>query len=392
MIAAGAALVAAALGLSDGPIELFDGRSLDGWTRRGGPALYSTVGGAIVGEAVPRSRNTFLCTERSFGDFRLELEVNVDPGLNSGVQVRSAARPDGDGERVFGYQVEVDPSARAWSGGIYDEARRGWLNDLSTNEAARRAFRVGAWNALRVEAVGDRIRTWVNGVPAADLVDPMTLEGFVGLQVHGVGELEEPKRVRWRHLLLEEFGRSRWRPLFDGTTAGWVGHSIDPRVEEGRLVLDAAAADEATAPSLHRILSRVEALGDETLRLRFRLRKGAFGWGVRAERTSAAPFVGPTLEVDAETGPGPFVDTRTGRVAAPRPDAARGAYVARDWNELTLHARGRRFAAHLNGARLFDVTLGDAARRGAVGFRFPADRDVLLEVRSLERLVSTRRF
>ncbi|MFG0318580.1 MAG: family 16 glycoside hydrolase, partial [Planctomycetota bacterium JB042] len=336
MSAAGAPLVAVALGLSDGPVDLFDGRSLDGWTRRGGPAIYRPVGGAIVGEAVPRSRNSFLCTDRSFGDFRLEFEVDVDPDLNSGVQIRSAARPEGEGERVFGYQVEVDPSGRAWSGGIYDEARRGWLNDLSANEAARRAFRVGEWNAFRVEAIGDRIRTWVNGVPAADLVDPMTLEGFVGLQVHGVGDLPSPKRVRWRHLRLEELGRSGWRPLFDGTTTGWVGHSLDARVDDGRLVLDAAAADEATAASLHRILARVEALADETLRLEFRLRRGAFGWGVRGERTSAEPFVGPTLEVDAETGPGAFVDPRTGRVVAPRSDAAPGAYVARDWNVLTL--------------------------------------------------------
>jgi hypothetical protein len=105
--------------------------------------------------------------------------------------------------RVHGYQVEIDPSARAYSGGIYDEGRRGWLNDLKENEAARKAFKAGDWNQFKVECKGDSIKTWINGVPAADLKDSATPSGFIALQVHGVGKKEDPLDVRWRNLRIK---------------------------------------------------------------------------------------------------------------------------------------------------------------------------------------------
>jgi hypothetical protein len=104
---------------------------------------------------------------------------------------------------VHGYQVEIDPSARAYSGGIYDEGRRGWLNDLKENEAARKAFKAGDWNQFKVECKGDSIKTWINGVPAADLKDSATPSGFIALQVHGVGKKEDPLDVRWRNLRIK---------------------------------------------------------------------------------------------------------------------------------------------------------------------------------------------
>jgi hypothetical protein len=107
--------------------------------------------------------------------------------------------------RVHGYQVEIDPSDRAWTGGIYDESRRGWLNDLKTNPAARQAFRQGEWNRFRIEARGPSIKTWLNGVPAADLRDDLTPAGFIALQVHGVGDRTDPLEVRWRNLRLQEW-------------------------------------------------------------------------------------------------------------------------------------------------------------------------------------------
>jgi hypothetical protein len=184
---------------------LFDGKTLDGWKQHGGKAKYSVEDGAIVGTSVPDTPNSFLCTEKLFGDFILELEFKVDRELNSGVQVRSEVNKN---DRVFGYQVEIDASARAWSGGIYDEGRRGWLNDLKNNEPARKAFKQDQWNHFRIEAKGDSIKTWLNGVPAADLKDSKTLRGFVGLQVHGVGKRAEPLHVRWRNIRIKELGSS----------------------------------------------------------------------------------------------------------------------------------------------------------------------------------------
>jgi hypothetical protein len=106
--------------------------------------------------------------------------------------------------RVHGLQVEIDPSARAWTAGVYEEGARGWLNDLKDNEAARKAFRGGEWNALRIECRGDWIRTWLNDVPAADLKDGRVRSGFIALQVHGVGKNEKPLEVRFRGLRLKE--------------------------------------------------------------------------------------------------------------------------------------------------------------------------------------------
>ncbi len=170
----------------------------------------------MVGSSVPNTANSFLCIPRDYGDFVLELEFKVDPALNSGVQIRSQCFDEPktiaiDGKektipagRVHGYQVEIDPKERAWSGGIYDEGRRGWLNDLSKNESARKAFKPGEWNKFRIECRGDSIKTWINGVPAADLKDDMTPQGFIALQVHGVGDATDAREVRWRKIRIQE--------------------------------------------------------------------------------------------------------------------------------------------------------------------------------------------
>lgn len=182
---------------------LFDGKTLDGWTQKGGKANYVVEDGMIVGSTVPNTPNSFLCTEKHYSDFILEYEFKVDPKLNSGVQIRSHSLPDYRNGRVHGYQVEIDPSDRAWTAGIFDESRRGWLNDLKNNPAAQKAFRQNQWNHVRVEAIGDSMKTWLNGVPAADLKDSVTAIGFIGLQVHGSGS-KTPLKVMWKNLRIQD--------------------------------------------------------------------------------------------------------------------------------------------------------------------------------------------
>ena len=202
--------------------DLFDGQSLAGWVQKGGKALYTVENGCILGQAVSNTPNSFLCTEKEYDNFQLELEFLVSPKLNSGVQIRSSC-PDKPVEyswkgktikvpagRVHGYQVEIDPAKRAWSGGIYDEGRRGWLANLEGNDAARSAFKQGEWNRFRVECDGDSIKTWINGVPAASLKDSMTLKGIIALQVHGVGKNAAPDiQIRWRNLRIRELPASK---------------------------------------------------------------------------------------------------------------------------------------------------------------------------------------
>lgn len=185
-----------------------------GWVQRGGEAKYRVEDGVVIGTSVPNTGNSFLCTEKTYGDFILEFEFFGHPDLNSGVQIRSESSADYKDGRVHGYQVELEDEGqdRDWSGGIYDEARRGWLHPKKDDEAAGKAFgdagkklwKNGEWNTIRVEARGDSIRTWLNGEPRAELTDGMTPEGFIALQVHGVGSKEEPMSVKWRNIRIQE--------------------------------------------------------------------------------------------------------------------------------------------------------------------------------------------
>ncbi len=169
--------------------ELFNGKDLSGWKVVAGTAPFEVVGDEIIGTSVAGSPNTFLITEASYGDFILELDLKIeDITSNSGVMARGQFDPaarDGKG-LVFGYQIEADPTERAWSGGIYDEARRGWLYPLELNPDAKSAFKMGEYNHFRIEAIGDELKTWINGQEVAYVVDDMDKTGFIGLQVHSI--------------------------------------------------------------------------------------------------------------------------------------------------------------------------------------------------------------
>jgi hypothetical protein len=114
----------------------------------------------------------------------------------------------------------MDPSERAWSGGIYDEARRGWLYSLEKNPIGKKALKVGEWNHYRVEAIGNSIRTWVNGIPCADLVDDMTPSGFIALQVHSIGKdtSKAGLQVKWKNIRIITSNLDKYKtpytPLF----------------------------------------------------------------------------------------------------------------------------------------------------------------------------------
>uniref|UniRef100_UPI00359375AD 3-keto-disaccharide hydrolase n=1 Tax=Persicitalea sp. TaxID=3100273 RepID=UPI00359375AD len=155
----------------DGWQNLFNGKDLSGFKQLNGKAKYEVKDGAIVGTSTMNTPNSFMTTEKEYGDFILELEVMVDDKLNSGIQIRSESKPDYMDGRVHGYQVEIDPSARGWAAGIYDEARRGWLYPGDLNPKAKTAFKNNQWNKYRIEAIGNHIQTFLNGVPVAHLID-----------------------------------------------------------------------------------------------------------------------------------------------------------------------------------------------------------------------------
>ncbi len=203
-------------------IHLFDGESLNGWTVHSGFAKYRVEEGTIVGQAVKGSPNSFLCTDREFGDFILEFEVLLeDPELNSGVQFRSQIAQqelafwfrDEEGkyktntipaDRVYGYQVEIAAQQAGGAGGVYDEARRAmmpWWPGKDSKEG--KVFLDGKWNSYRIECRGDSIRTIINGMVITDFRDALSLSGIIGLQVHDVGNDSTPYQVRWKNIRLQ---------------------------------------------------------------------------------------------------------------------------------------------------------------------------------------------
>ena len=253
LLVAGAVTAAA----QDGWRPLFNGKTLDGWYPCNGTAPYAVENGEIVGRTVVGSPNSFLCSKEKFGDFILEYEVWVDTNFNSGMQIRSIADPAISGGRMHGLQVEIDPSERAWSGGIYDEARRGWLYTNEGQEAAKKAFRMKEWNRFRIEAIGTSVRTWVNGIPVANILDDLTMSGVLGIQVHSIGN--DASRaghiIRFRNLRIltsnlqanrtadagdtpqenhipntisPREAKAGWKLLWDGkTTTGWRGAKLE---------------------------------------------------------------------------------------------------------------------------------------------------------------------
>ena len=244
--------------------QLFNGSDLSGWESYGGEAPFTVEDDMIVGEAVVNTPNTFLCTEQKYGDFIVEMEFYNDAPLNSGVMARAQWRQENDIRRIFGYQVEIDPSPRAYTAGIYDEARRGWIYPVHYNPPARSAYKSGEWNSLRIEFVGDHLQTFLNGHPVANLVDDMDSEGMICLQVHSVKDALAGKRMKWRNIrinnqpseadmmrstapvynltpnqLTDWERRHGWRLLWDGTsTEGWRGAKLADFPAQGWEIAD----------------------------------------------------------------------------------------------------------------------------------------------------------
>lgn len=260
-------------------VDLFNGKNLDGWELRNGTAPFTVEDGVIVGTYTSGTPNTFLCTKENYSDFILTFEGFLGEETNSGVMFRAQSRPDYKDGRVHGYQMEMDPSKRKWTGGIFDEARRGWIYNLERNADAKDAFKLNEWNQFRIEAIGNNLKIWVNGVQTADVIDDLDASGFIGLQVHACPERLNGRQVKFKNIkicttnleenktkvetpivqnsylkntLSEREKADGWQLLWDGkTTKGWRGAKLTKfptegwTIENGELIVADAGGEES---------------------------------------------------------------------------------------------------------------------------------------------------
>lgn len=264
--------------------SLFDGKTLNGWKQLTGSASYNVENGMIVGTTVDKSPNSFLASDKRItGDFVLEMETMMSDSIsNSGVQFKSNFDPkanDGKG-KVYGYQYDVDPTARKWSGGIYDEGRREWLYPVSNNPKGQILFTPNVFHKVRIECIGQKVKTWLDDQPVSFLVDTLSAnQGIIALQVHAIGKAKDAGiKIYWKNIRVQTKNikelpfpkgvyvagltpnkltsyeeQNGWKLLFDGkTTNGWVGAHKKTfpekgwKVKEGILQVMASNGDEST--------------------------------------------------------------------------------------------------------------------------------------------------
>jgi hypothetical protein len=392
--------------------SLFNGDNLKGWRvsewkERPGQAKFVVENGEIVGTSEEGVPNTFLCTEALYGDFILEYEVWVAPGLNSGVQIRSTSDPESMNGRVHGYQVEIDTSKRRWTGGIYDEGRRGWMYPLSRNEKGQQAFRNGEWNHYRVEAIGSHLRTWVNGIQCSNLVDNMTAEGIIGLQVHSIRDASlAGKQVKWRNLrilttdveayrlpqdpdvteiswlkneLTEAELRKGWRLLWDGqTTDGWrrANDSVFPEmgwvIEDGILMVVESGGGESRNGG---DIVTLEEFSSFELELDFKITKGANSgikyFVVEGLNKGVGSAIGPEFQIlDDRHHPDAKEGVQGNRTIGSLYDLIRAENLSEDgrkdkrvnaigkWNKARLVVHGNHVEHWLNNVKVVEYERG----------------------------------
>jgi hypothetical protein len=387
-------LVPIALAAAGAWTPLFNGKDLTGWTQCNGKASYMVKDKQIVGTTAEGSPNSFLCTDKEYGDFVLELEVQNDPVLNSGVQIRShryasdvevltknndVQRRRQPAGRVYGYQVEIANEKAVASGGVYDEARRGWLDQSMCG-----AYKDNRWNAYHIEARGASVKTWVNGKACADMADTADLTGFIALQVHSF-QGDKPAQVRWRNIRLQDLGKHVWRPVDPSRWKLDGGGKVEP-AQGGGVRLTQVAAGK---PRRGFLVSDRE-FGDFTLRLQYRIVKGNSGVLYRMGDL-AAREMGYEVEVDPGRDLGGLQEPgKRGWILHTSPRLFQTYYKNGDWNELMIHAAGRRHMVRVNGILTAEFQDDPGRTVGRIALQLNPGQDLEVFYKDLEILEASR--
>ncbi len=400
-------------------VELFNGKNLKGWEQLDGTAEFRVENGQVIGTSMAGTPNSFMATKKSYGDFILEYEMNMDRGLNSGLQFRSVAlQPDGT-ERVNGYQVECDDTdTRPWAGGIFEEASRGWLYPMSYNLSVTKNNKHGEWNKIRVEAVGSTIRTYINGVNFANLVDDQRKEGFIAMQVHAIGNTSlNGREIAWRNIriITEEPGKylksdvelapevsyltnalspnqkeEGWELLWDGkSTDGWRGAKLETfplggwSIENGILSVEQGVGHESTNGG---DIVTIKKYGDFILEVDFKITEGANS-GIKYFvdpdlNTGVGSAIGCEFQIlDNEKHPDAKMGVEGNRTLGSLYDLIKADALlfgedersirfngVGSWNRARIEVRGSKVSHHLNGIKIVSYERGTQMWKALVAY------------------------
>lgn len=376
---------------------------LAGWRATGGDATYTVENGELVGRAMPGKANSWLVSDARFGDYIMEFEAKTDPTLNSGVMVRGQSRADYRNGVVHGYQAEIDPSPRGWSGGMYDEQRRQWLYSLGRNDAARQTFRSGDWNRYRIEAIGNRIRTWINGVPATDIVDDTDARGFIAFQVHAVPDeiaarhpevrfrnvriiTDRPQRHALAETALPQAGwlanrlgtaeqRAGWKLLFDGrSNAGWrsaKGGAFPAKgwtIADGQLSVTGAGGDIVTAAPYRDYELSVDFRLTEGANsgIKYRIAPDGSGKGLEYQLLDDARHPDAKMGRDGNRTLAALYDLIAPANLLDPKSPGKRINPPGEWNRAVIVVRGTHVEHWLNGFKMVEYERGSPAFRATV--------------------------
>jgi len=364
----------------EGFVSLFNGKDLTGWTVKGGDAKYHVEDGCIVGVVNDARLNTFLCSEKEYENFIFKAEFKFDQNFNSGIQFRSLARPEGDRERVYGYQCEMESAGM--TAAIYDEGRRGrWLNVVTDElkEKTKAPFKQGEWNELEIQCVGPSIRTWLNGQPVTDIMDTMTARGFFGLQVHSAQNTGA--QVRWRNIRVKELPWTPWIPFFGDKQ--FSGLEVKPAGKWEFLEDGTVYATSTNDEKRDGMLLSTEVFENFAVRVAFKQNGGNSGVYFRAHEINAPHWLcGFQCEIDGnatgglwEVGGGP--SKGRGWVAqASAINAETKNFKQKEWNAVSTVAIGDRIVTNLNGLQLVDIVDPDCLKNGKTALQLHGNSDM----------------
>lgn len=343
--------------LKKGFVNLYNGKNLDGWTPRGGTCTFEASGESIIGTCVKGSPNTYLSTDReNYGDFIFTAELKWAVDGNSGIMFRAKRKPGKQAETIYGPQCEMEgfEKDRGWSGGIYGQSAGGWRYPLwlEAHKKARKALKKNEWNRITIKAVGTNVKTWVNGVPAANWESDEYLDGFFGLQIHSGKQGE----VHFRNIKVKELeAQSEYEDLFaDGTFSKWQSAQTGS-VRDGWRIRDGVIKRTKLSDGQKRPgdITTLKHYKDFDLKFDWKISEGGNS-GVKYRTRGSLGLEYQVLDDGVHKD-----KNLTAGIYALVPAAANKPYnAAKKWNSGRIIVKGNHTEHWINGVKVAQVEIG----------------------------------